>query len=181
MAGVVEELCHLNFWGFFRKFFRTVPCMSKLTSPLGLVQVSQHGTKTERGLTVIGGLIVLGMFHQQWNIFHCNRAFESLALRCFNKDSKLLGHIRTIIRYLFYDALYDESILEKALKEVFGNSRKLFDFVPNTISGTRVALTAMSHDTRAIFTNYNGPSLQMAGYTLIRPKDTKQEPFVWQM
>lgn len=57
--------------------------------------------------------------------------------------------------------MYDERFLEDALRDLLKDDH-LFGYVPNTISGTKVALTTTSNgNSRCIFTNYNG-STQLA-------------------
>jgi hypothetical protein len=70
---------------------------------------------------------------------------------------KRLGRIGIALRGLFFDVLYDETILESILQQTFGH-KQFFGYVTDSISGTRVALTATSHgNSRYIFANYNWP------------------------
>ncbi|OXV09095.1 hypothetical protein Egran_03141 [Elaphomyces granulatus] len=49
--------------------------------------------------TSSGGLIALGVFHQQWNIYRCGKLFESLAVRCSGEQMfKRLGRIGIALR-----------------------------------------------------------------------------------
>lgn len=79
--------------------------------------------------------------------------------RCFNEMTNVYGCIRSTLRWLISDGVYDEAILESILQEMF--PERLFDHLPNTISGTRFALTATSSgNSRWIFGNYNAASLK---------------------
>lgn len=77
--------------------------------------------------------------------------------RCFNEMTDTYGCIKSTLRWLISDGIYDEAILESILQEIF--PERLFDHLPNTISGARFALTATSFgNSRWIFGNYNAAS-----------------------
>jgi hypothetical protein len=145
---------------------------------------------------VIGGLIALAKFHLHWPVDRCSKTFESFAVRCFQRSKSVLGLIKSAIKYAVTDAIYDEAVIEDLVKETYGSTTALFSNTPNTVPGTRVAVTAMTHGSqRIIFTNYNGsasiledrassglsPRFQDTGYIAIRPKELHKEPLLWQV
>ncbi|KAI9732137.1 MAG: hypothetical protein M1834_004233 [Cirrosporium novae-zelandiae] len=138
--------------------------------------------------TSSGGLIVLGLFIQQWNISQCLRMFKALATSYFGKMRKsnhsLFGHIRQLIRCWLSDGFYDAEALEQALKESFGVKHRMFDCTHGTISGTKVAVTAtsISDASLCLFSNYNGIGLREknCGYKHIRPISPENEPYIWE-
>jgi hypothetical protein len=104
-----------------------------------------------------GGLIILGYFYKQWNPQKCTHLFLAMVKRCFNEMTNVYGCIRSTLRWLISDGVYDEAVLESVLQEMFPG--RLFDHLPNTVSGTRFALTATSFgNSRWIFGNYNAAS-----------------------
>ena len=74
------------------------------------------------------------------------------------KGRGLLKRFRDLFRCWLSDGHYDVAALEHALKEVFGETRRIFDFDPNGPSGQKVAVTAttLSDASTYIFSNYNG-------------------------
>lgn len=67
----------------------------------------------------------------------------------------MIGRLKAAFKYIISDAMYDERFLEGALQETLPGP--MFEYVPNIISRTKVALTATSGgNTQSIFTNYNG-------------------------
>ena len=76
------------------------------------------------------------------------------------KGRGLLKRLRDLFRCWLSDGCYDVGALEHALKEVFGNTRRLFDTDPKGPSGQKVAVTAttLSDASTYIFSNYNGNS-----------------------
>ncbi|KAJ5178851.1 hypothetical protein N7492_002061 [Penicillium capsulatum] len=132
--------------------------------------------------TSSGGLTVLAKFHQQWPVAQCAAVFEKLARRCFSRSESAFGRLKSLVHYVTTDAMYDECFLEDALRDLLKDNH-LFGYVPNTISGTKVALTTTSRgNSRFILTNYNGstPLAKTGGYTIIRPREIHNEPLLWQ-
>ncbi|KAG5294011.1 hypothetical protein I7I50_04602 [Histoplasma capsulatum G186AR] len=114
---------------------------------------------------------------------HCDEIFENLAQRCFGGTHRSpWGRVKAGLRWLSYDALYDEKVLEECLQKVFGLTRRLFDHINDRVSGTRIAVSAMmDRHTPSIITNYNGCDKgQRKDYTLIRPKNIEDELFIWE-
>ncbi|THC92162.1 hypothetical protein EYZ11_008377 [Aspergillus tanneri] len=143
-----------------------------------------------------GGMIVLAKFHLQLPVERCIKVFESFAIRCFKRSKSLLGFIKSALNYVVTDAIYDETLIESLMKEIYGSSSTFFGHASNTVPGTRVAVTAMTHGSlRTIFTNYNAsakihqdsvgssltPRFQDTGYIAIRPKEINEEPLIWEV
>lgn len=75
-----------------------------------------------------------------WNVGKCSQTFENLARRIFRERRhslflRLLGHMHgeTIfgetarwIQWLFRDSCYDSRTFDTALREAFGDDRRLF-------------------------------------------------------
>lgn len=98
--------------------------------------------------------------------------FKSLVTWCFGHSSSAESRVRSVLRYLVTDALYDKNGLETVLCETFGQNI-LFDYINNTVSGTQVALTATSAgNTRSIFTNYNGNSLTASDNSILKRRSS---------
>ncbi|KAL2810503.1 hypothetical protein BDW59DRAFT_168126 [Aspergillus cavernicola] len=148
------------------------------------------------GSTSSGGLIALAKFHLQWTVERCSETFESFAIRCLQRSKSMLGVIKSAVKYAVKDAVYDEAVIDSLMKDTYGSSTVFFGNEPNTIHGTRVAVTAMTHASqRVIFTNYNGstsirredagcyltPRFQDTSYIAIRPKDISKEPLLWEV
>lgn len=151
-------------------------------------------------LTQSGGLSNFCVFALHWEMSHCDEIFENLAQRCFGGTHRSpWGRVKAGLRWLSYDALYDEKVLEECLQKVFGLTRRLFDHINDRVSGTRIAVSAMmDRHTPSIITNYNGcdkgqrkgalyhaqPWYQyltkILDYTLIRPKNIEDELFIWE-
>ncbi|KAI9760680.1 MAG: hypothetical protein M1840_002356 [Geoglossum simile] len=137
--------------------------------------------------TSAGGLIILGMFLRQWDISYCSRIFEQLAKRCFRKRRlsglPILCRVNRLLKCWTCDGCYDTVDLEASLKQCFG-SQKCFDTPESSFSGAKVGVTAttISNATPFIFSNYNGEGTRNAscGYKHLRPRDVKDEPFVWE-
>ncbi|QVM10724.1 hypothetical protein D8B26_005395 [Coccidioides posadasii str. Silveira] len=134
--------------------------------------------------TSSGGLIILGIFVLKWSIKHCSTAFEDLLKQCFRRSNgSLWHHARSIMRWLLFDAMYDEKVLEDCLRQVFGEVWRLFGHIHDTVSSTRVAVSTMKNgNIPALMANYNGSSFYTRGqgYTLVRAKHTDDEPFLWE-
>ncbi|GMG37753.1 unnamed protein product [Aspergillus oryzae] len=99
------------------------------------------------------------------------------------------------VNYITTDAMHDETTLESLLQEAYTPDKVFFGYAPNTIPGTRIAITAMTHGgRRTIFTNYNGlrdisveganqlkDKYMETAYAAIRPRNVKKEPLLWQV
>jgi hypothetical protein len=97
---------------------------------------------------------VLGIFYRQWKPQKGKQLFLSMAERCFQRPKNAYECVQSTLRWLISDGFYDESNLESILQDMFPG--RLFDHLPNTVSGTRFALTATSTgNSRWIFGNYN--------------------------
>jgi len=113
-------------------------------------------------LTLLGGLIVLGLFLKHWDIARCARIFDILIRDFFGihitKGSGLLTRLRDWFRCWLSDGCYDVALLETSLKEIFGEDRRLFDVDRFGVSGQKIAVTAttLSDASTYLFSNYNG-------------------------
>ncbi|KAJ5981123.1 hypothetical protein N7481_008421 [Penicillium waksmanii] len=90
--------------------------------------------------TSSGGLIILGLFVMSWDVGKCSQTFEDLARRIFRErrhspllrllshmhGETLLGETARWIQWLFRDSCYDSRAFDTALREVFGEDRRLF-------------------------------------------------------
>jgi hypothetical protein len=122
-----------------------------------LQSLLHYGTKD-----VIGGLIVLSVFIQQWPIERCVEVFTLLSKRLFGRDQlpnqSVKGNVRRMLSGWLSDGFCDYKGLEEALIDQFGESTKMFDYRPRMTSGTRVAVTAadINEASAFLFSNYNG-------------------------
>lgn len=144
---------------------------------------------------MLGGLIVLGLFAQQWSASECRDTFKQFAHKVFKRpslSSRLLASSAfSLIQWALYDGMYNSKILDAALEESFGCANGLFDFPPSAISRTKVAVTATTaNDASALlFTNYNGCQDQErigqqavhSEYRQVRPGDTNNQPTLSQV
>lgn len=114
-------------------------------------------------LTILGGLIILAMFHNGWSIDKSSDRFDKLAKLVF-KGRKGLGipyisHLQQLMVSYFTDGLYEANNIEAALKEVFGAQESILDYSHATSSGTGIGLPVATVEGKPfcrIFTNYNG-------------------------
>lgn len=115
-----------------------------LTSQLALAQViillPPCGKVIRANYTQSGGLIILGLFVMRWNIGKCSQTFEDLAGRIFRErrhtpllrllsrfhGKSFLGETARWIQWLFRDSCYDSRAFDAALREAFGEDRRLF-------------------------------------------------------
>lgn len=103
--------------------------------------------------------------------------------------------MQSTLRWLISDGFYDETNLESILQDMFPG--RLFDHLPDTVSGTRFALTATSTgNSRWIFGNYNAEifeprngkipcnspqlSANYADYELVRVDNVQNEIYAWE-
>jgi hypothetical protein len=145
---------------------------------------------------------VLDLFHCRSNPDATLSRFEGFARRIFaNKPSNktFCDAFCTFIRSWFRDSLYDSVVLEDALKDAFGITRRLFGVVNGLATSTKIGITATSVATSrlCIFSNYNGVGARETsagtdgdaiydekldlGYRLLRPQRSYDEPFLWEV
>ncbi|KAL9128704.1 MAG: hypothetical protein Q9217_002665 [Psora testacea] len=114
------------------------------------------------GRRCAGGLIVLGLFFKNWDTYECTRIFDILVRDFFGmhltKGHGLLARLRDHFRSWLSDGCYDVKGLEDALKEKFGEQRRIFEADGQNPCGVKVAVTAttISDAYTYIFSNYNG-------------------------
>ncbi|KAI9799077.1 MAG: hypothetical protein M1833_004271 [Piccolia ochrophora] len=131
--------------------------------------------------TSSGGLIVLALFLNDWDIGRCSTMFEDLSRRFFHRRRvfgiKPFSYLREFFYRWLSDGKYNAAALEETLKEIFGDARKMFD--STHLSGTKVAVTAttISNATPFIFSNYNGTGerVRQSGYRHLRPQEFQNE------
>ena len=129
--------------------------------------------------------MVLGLFHQQWTAEKCTGMFVELTRRFFaNKSRTLVAKVQQYMKGVISDGCYDTVELESALKEQFGQSKRVFDMPINGTSRTKFAVTAttISNALSFIFSNYNGllQRDRSNGYKHFRPLDSYNEPLAWE-
>ncbi|KAK3063067.1 hypothetical protein LTS18_002815, partial [Coniosporium uncinatum] len=121
-----------------------------------------------------GGLIVLLMFLRRKSIQHCIEVFDQLAKRTFSKRALSAGpisrRIPTFMATWLKDGKYDPRPFESCLLEAFGEGRRMFDAADGAVSGTKVAVTAVTtrHSKLCILSNYNGLGPRPRGYKHFR-------------
>ena len=102
------------------------------------------------------------MFLKNWDASKCTQIFDALVRDFFGihltKGHGLLARIRDHFRCWLTDGCYDEKALEDALKENFGENRRIFEPKPTGACTVKVAVTAttISDAHTHIFSNYNG-------------------------
>jgi Patatin-like phospholipase len=112
--------------------------------------------------TSAGGLIVLSLFINRWDVEKSTRHFKSLTQRVFGQGRKpgqsITDKIRRTLKCWVSDGYYNAPIMEDALKESFGNESRMFGYRPLMWSGSKVAVTATTVDdsTAFVISNYNG-------------------------
>ncbi|KAK3059950.1 hypothetical protein LTS18_009671 [Coniosporium uncinatum] len=122
----------------------------------------------------MSGLIVLLMFLRRKSIQHCIEAFDQLAKRTFSKRALSAGpisrRIPTFMATWLKDGKYDPRPFESCLLEAFGEGRRVFDAADGAVSGTKVAVTAVTtrHSKLCILSNYNGLGPRSRGYKHFR-------------
>ncbi|KAK3063449.1 hypothetical protein LTS18_000298 [Coniosporium uncinatum] len=122
----------------------------------------------------MSGLIVLMMFLRRKSIQHCIEAFDQLAKRTFSKRALPGGpfsrRIPTFMATWLKDGKYDPRPFESCLLEAFGEGQRMFDAADGAVSGTKVAVTAVTtrHSKLCILSNYNGLGPRSRGYKHFR-------------
>ncbi|MCJ1473164.1 hypothetical protein MMC13_001815 [Lambiella insularis] len=137
--------------------------------------------------TSSGGLIVLSLFLQCWNVPRCINLFDKLVKEFFQQQKQatpgFLNRCRYILRCWLSDGYYSVEALEKCLQDTFGMHRRMFDSL-DVVSGTKVAVTAstISNASCYVFSNYNGLGRREkdCGYRHLRPANIEDEPYIWQ-
>jgi hypothetical protein len=111
---------------------------------------------------VVGGIVALGLFMQQWSINEASDLFERLVMEAFQARSGLKIWwdlpLARLPRQITCEYIYKSSGIESALKDAFGNESKLFGyFGQSAANAVKVAVVAVGdEDQRAyLLTNYN--------------------------
>lgn len=109
---------------------------------------------------LVGGLIVLSLFQNRWPVTQCAHIFDQLTRRFFGDPRRyttVVSRIRYAIKCWLSDSCYEADVLERALQEMFGRDRLMFDFNPIK-SSTRIAVTAtaVTDAHPVLLSNYNG-------------------------
>ncbi|KAJ5110861.1 hypothetical protein N7532_001396 [Penicillium argentinense] len=122
--------------------------------------------------TSSGGLISLGLFTMSWRVKKCSAVFEDLARKVFNQrrhsiiiralsyihKNPLIAEAARWVHWLVRDSCYDARVLDAALKQVFGENRRIF---------------GVSRD------DAKGPLRSATDHRIIRPNNVDDEPLVW--
>lgn len=100
-----------------------------------------------------GGLIALSKFMMRLDVQSCKSLFQDLAKKVLAPTRR-----RRLLRSLISDGLYDVEVLEEALQDHYGLTRRLFDTPAGNLSSNKVAVIASEITNAApfIFANYNG-------------------------
>ncbi|CAF9908088.1 MAG: hypothetical protein GOMPHAMPRED_006066 [Gomphillus americanus] len=137
--------------------------------------------------TSSGGLIVLGLFWQCWDVQKCTKIFTELGQRLFASEKRvpwrILSKLGSAFWCLISDGRYDAHLLNSLLQDCFGHDIKLFGGASHTLSGSKIGVTAttVSHASACLFSNYNGLKQRKdeCGYDVVKASGTR-EPFVWE-
>ena len=138
--------------------------------------------------TSSGGLIVIGLFLKDWDIYHCTRMFDDFSRSFFGvhltKGQRFMTRMRDYFRCWLRDGRYDVAVLEDCFKNIFGLDFRMFDVIPQHTSGRKVAViaTTISDASAYVFSNYNGCGWRgkESGYKHVRPVHVEDEPFIWE-
>ena len=125
---------------------------------------------------------------RQWDVERCEAVFRDMTRRFFGRrhrlDKSIVANVRWFLQSWLSDGIYDVNELEAALKQHFGADSRLFNSNFMLPSGFKVGVTAtnITDASPFIFTNYNGVGHRRkdCGYRLVRPRDTEEEPYIWQ-
>jgi hypothetical protein len=116
-------------------------------------------------LILLGALIILGLFSNQWSVKECLKRFQLLSTlafrkrRCFQFSQMStwtpLRVLQTVLSFAT-DSRYNSSGITQALVSAFGDEKALFE---SSCGGAKVAVVAATTEesSTCIFTNYNGP------------------------
>ena len=115
----------------------------------------------------LGGLIILDMFYCRQTIEECSLKFETLARQIFKKSvsGSLLAKFQKGVKCWMADGQYNDSTIESALKNAFGDSMSMFGFASQP-AGIKVAVPALSISDAFcfLFTNYNTNAFRKRAY-----------------
>ena len=109
---------------------------------------------------------MIGLFLKCWDVATCIRTFDLLVRDFFGlhltKGRGLITRLRNYFRCWLSDGCYDVNALERSLKDVFGEDRRMFDAPESGVSGCKVAVTAttISDAYTYVFSNYNGNGIR---------------------
>ena len=113
--------------------------------------------------------------------------FDDVARRLFGSrtlQKSSLALFRKAIQVWVADGVYDPSIYESCLKEMYGSSHRLFDAPSNGVSAAKYAVTAttISDASTVVLTNYNGIPVKddARDYQILRPDDVEDEVHIWE-
>ena len=107
---------------------------------------------------------MIGLFLKHWDVGTCIQLFVSLVRDFFGfhvtSGRGLLTRLRDYFRCWLTDGCYDADLLERTLKNMFGELPRMFGTHDQLASESKVAVTAttISDAFTHIFTNYNGRS-----------------------
>ncbi|RDL41162.1 Uncharacterized protein BP5553_01141 [Venustampulla echinocandica] len=135
-----------------------------------------------------GGLIILGLYFNQWSVAQCLDQFQSLSTQAFQKSTwlnlkpfKLVRSFLEVLLSFTTDSRYSSTGINNALKSAFGDNSPFFG---GFSGGTKVAIVASTtHDSSTcILANYNGQGRrsQDCGYKFVRPTSIGKELLIWQ-
>lgn len=111
-------------------------------------------------LTVSGGLIVLGLFMNNWSVSTALEKFIVLAEKAFRpRISKLirLPFSKRFIQYMLaclMDSQYGAGGIEEALKASFGENRTMLDSTSKLSTKVAVTATTVAETMPCLFANY---------------------------
>lgn len=114
-------------------------------------------------LTVVGGIIVLGLFARDWGVSQCIESFCEFGQRIFatsiEQSIGTFGTILAIVRYLTYGGVCSTEVVNTSLQQSFGVQSRLIDRPTGGVTRAKYAVTATKGDdpTAVIFSNYNTP------------------------
>lgn len=100
----------------------------------------------------------------RWDISHCAKIFDQLAIRIFQqRRQSILGDMTRWIQWLLHDSCYDSRVFDTALKDAFGKNRRVFGVSSDDPSGSLhagskfgVVTTSISKDTDTfVIGNFN--------------------------
>ena len=107
---------------------------------------------------------MLAVFLFGWSPQKSSEDFERVLHGLFGgtrgRQTTLTTKLVKAMRCWATDSRYDDSKVQSTLKKVFGSSQHMFGYVPKSISGAKVAVTATSISKADcfLFANYNCPS-----------------------
>ena len=108
--------------------------------------------------TSSGGLIIMGIFLQQWTIDDCLEKFKTLSTTIFKRrinSESIFGRLHDFVQSYWADSRFDTSAIEDAFQRAYGPQVRMFNPITND---TKVAvLTTTARESHAcLIANYNG-------------------------